>query len=99
MKLTEIDSKITNELKIVKPDEEDTFGIPRKQMPQIKEEHYPEFFEYLKEHGVSITNDQVPAKSLKPIQKEFSDKGVLKALLLRKNDKPVIASNDNYIVD
>lgn len=99
MKITELVEDITTELRIEKPDEEDTFGIPRKQMPQIKEEDYPEFFEYLKEHGVSITNDTVPARSLKPIQKDFSDKGVVKALMLRKNDKPVIASSDNYIVD
>lgn len=99
MKIRELDESIVKELRIEKPDEEDTFGIPRKEMPQIKEEDYPEFFAYLKDHGVSITDDTVPARSLKPIQKEFSDKGVVKALMLRKNDKPVIASSDNYIVD
>lgn len=99
MKLVDIDENITNELKIEKPDEGDTLGIPRKKMPQIKEHDYPEFLEYLKDNGVNITRDRVPARQLKPIQKEFSDKGVLKALMLRKNEKPVIASSDNYIID
>jgi hypothetical protein len=68
-------------------------------MPQIKEHDYPEFLRYLTKNGVGITRERVKANQLKPIQKEFSDKGVLKALLLRKNEKPVIASSDNYIID
>ena len=99
MKITEVADGITNELRIDKPDEGDTFGIPRKQMPQIKEEDYPEFFEYLKDNNVTIKNGKVPATSLKPVQKEFNDKGVVKALMLRANDKPIIASADNYIID
>lgn len=99
MKITDLDENITKELRIEKPSDDETLGVPRKQMPQIREEDYPEFLKYLKEHGVEISNDKVNARSLKPIQKEFSDKGVVKALLLRKNDKPVIASSDNYIID
>lgn len=99
MRLDEVDNSVTNELKIFKPDEDDTLGIPRRKMPQIKEHDYPEFLKYLKSNDVSITKERVKANQLKPIQKEFSDKGVLKALLLRKNEKPVIASSDNYIID
>jgi len=99
VKLTDIDESIANELRIEKPDASDTLGIPRRKMPQIKEHDYPEFLSYLKKNGVDITQERVKANQLKPIQKEFSDKGVLKALLLRKNEKPVIASSDNYIID
>jgi hypothetical protein len=99
MKIRELDETVVKELNIWKPDEDDTLGVPRKKMPQIKEQDYPEFFKYLKDRGVSTSNHSVLATSLKPVQKDFSDKGVVKALMLRKNDKPIIASSDNYIVD
>lgn len=89
--------KKVDELDIWKPDEDDTMGVPRGRMPQIDEQDYPEFFEYLKKNNVSLDKDRVDAKSLNPIQKEFTDQGVLKALA--KEEKPVIASSDNFIVD
>ena len=99
MKITDIDKHIISELKIQKPDASQTLGIPRKRMPQIKEQDYPEFLKYLEENGVTITRGRLPANQLKPVQKEFSDKGVMKALLKRDNEKPIIASSDNYIID
>lgn len=91
--------KPINELKIEKPDAKDTMGIKRNQMPQIATEDYPEFIDYLKDNGASFTKDTVHPKSLKAIQGEFSDSGVLKALKKRKLEKPIIASSDNYIID
>lgn len=88
-----------NELKVYQPPEEETLGIPRRQMPQVRSDDYPEFLSYLKDNGASIEVDRVPAASLKPIQKDFSDAGVLKALQLRDREKDVIASSDNYIID
>ena len=99
MRITDLDENIIDELKIEKPGASDTLGIPRKKMPQIKEHDYPEFLKYLEENGVTISRGRVPASQLKPIQKKFSDKGVMKALLKRKNEKPVIASSDDYIID
>ena len=87
------------EFKIVKPDTKDTMGIKRNQMPQVATKDYPEFLDYLKDNGATFTKDIVPADSLKAIQGEFSDQGVEKALRLSKIEKPIIASNDNYIID
>lgn len=86
------------ELKIDKP-VDDNWGIPRSQMPQIQTNDYPAFLDYLDSHGVNFVKDTVPAHSLKPIQGEFSDKGVEKALAKRKLDKPCIVSSDGHIID
>ena len=67
------------ELKIVKPDVKNQ-GVPRSKMPQIATEDYPEFLDYLKEKCGDISKKTMSAKDLKPIQKEFSDKGVIKAI-------------------
>ena len=77
-------------------------GIPRKKMPQIKSSDYPEFVDYLADNGASFTKETVPATSLKPVQKEFSKKGVEKQIKKLAKDgikKPVIASSDDYIMD
>jgi len=98
MKLKELDIK---ELRIDIPSGEG-MGIPRKQMPQIKSSDYPEFVDYLADNGASFTKETVPATSLKPVQKEFSKKGVEKQINKLAKDgvkKPVIASSDDYIMD
>jgi len=87
------------ELKIHKPDPKDTKGITRNKMPQVKKDDYPEFVEYLRDNGAKFAKEVVNPKSLKPIQSEFSDSGVIKALELEKIEKPIIASQDNYIID
>lgn len=86
------------ELKINRPDVKNQ-GIPRSKMPQIATKDYPEFLDYLKEKGGDINKKSMSAKDLKPIQNEFSDAGVEKAIAKGKLDKPVIASNDGYIID
>ena len=91
------------ELKIQKPDEKDTLGIERKYMPQIKTADYPEFIEYLEKNGARFKTETIPAADLKAMQKEFSDKGILKQLEKNLRDGPntkaVIASSDDYILD
>ena len=94
--------KKTNELKIVKPDSVDTKGLKRSQMPQIHKDDYNEFIDYLKDNGAEFTKQTMPAKQLKATQGEFSDKGVMKQIdkqLRGEARKPVIASQDNFIID
>ena len=86
------------ELRIVKPDVKNQ-GVARKDMPQIATKDYPEFLDYLKEKGGDIVKKTLNAKELKPIQSEFSDAGVEKAIAKGKLDKPIISSNDGYIID
>ena len=88
-----------HEFKIEKPKPEDTLGITRDKMPQIHKDDYPKFFEYLEQNGATISKETVSPKTLKPIQAEFSDAGMVKALKLNKLEKPIIASSDNYIID
>ena len=88
-----------DELRIVKPKPEDTLGIARIKMPQVAEKDYPEFFEYLKSFGATFKKETVIPKSLKPIQGEFSDYGMVKAIEKNKLDKSIIASSDDYIID
>lgn len=88
-----------HELKIFKPDPKDTMGIERKDMPQVEERDYPELFAYLAQHGGTVTPGRVDPRSLHPIQKEFSDEGVMVSMTSGKLDKPVIVSSDDYIID
>ena len=94
--------KTVRELKIVKPNSVDTKGFKRAEMPQIHKNDYNEFIDYLKDNGAKFTKQNMPAKQLKATQGEFSDKGVMKQLrkqLAGEPRKPVIASQDNYIID
>ena len=77
-------------------------GIPRSKMPQIKSKDYPEFVDYLAAKGATFSKESVPARSLTPVQNEFSKDGVMRAMqkeLSGVGDKPLIISSDNYIMD
>ena len=91
-----------DELKIEKPDSKDTKGIKRSEMPQVATKDYPEFIEYLKANGADFTKQVMPARQLKATQGEFSKDGVerqLDKMQAGTPKKPVIASQDNYIID
>ena len=91
-----------NELKIVKPDTKDTFGITRANMPQVAGKHYGELLDYLKDSGANFKMETVLANTLKAMQGEFSDAGIVKSLGKKmdgKGKKPIIASMDDYIID
>jgi len=92
-----------NELKIVKPNPKDTKGIKRSDMPQVSKKDYPEFFEYLKSNGATFEMQRdIPANTFKSTQGEFSDAGVERSmtkLLKGAKKKPIIVSQDNYIID
>jgi len=92
-----------NELKIVKPDFKDTKGIKRSDMPQVSKKDYPEFFEYLRANGATFEMQKdIPAKTFKSTQGEFSDAGVersMSKLAKGAKKKPIIVSQDNYIID
>jgi len=90
------------EFKMDIPKSKETLGITRDKMPQIASKDYDEFINYLKKNDVKMTKRKVPAKKLKPIQKEFSKGGVEKFMIRSIGGgvpKPLIASSDNYIID
>ena len=73
-------------------------GIARKDMPQIATKDYPHFIKYLHKNGVRLTKTRIFPDELKPVQKDFSKAGTMKALRKPK-EKPLIASSDNFIID
>jgi len=72
-------------------------------MPQIKGKHMKAFLSYLKNLGVAVQERSVPVKDLKATQKEILPKLVNEVLEdgfhKRSQDRPVLASQDNYILD
>ena len=80
-------------------------GITRDKMPQVKQDDYQEYKDYLKDNGVTLKPEVINAKDLKPMQSEFSDQGVEKQLRRNKekgegmNPKPLLASSDGFIID
>lgn len=87
-----------NSNELFKPEPQDTLGVPRDRMPQIHKDDYEDFLLYLKDKGGRFIKRVVPADELKATQKEFSDKGIMKAFG-KDEDKPILASSDNYIID
>ena len=79
--------------------------IPRTQLPQIKSTDVPEFMQWLETQGVASENiTDFDPKKLTPIQKEINlDKvaGMVakKGLDSLANDKPVMISSDNHLID
>jgi len=94
-----------HETEIIKPHPNDTLGVKRANMPQVHKDHYPEFIQYLKDHGARVAMRRVHARKLKPVQSEFSDAGVEKMMNNKDaskgttREKPLIVSSDNYIID
>jgi len=86
------------------PKAKDTLGVERRHMPQVASEHYKEYLAYLKDRGVVFKNGLADPDTLKPIQKEFSKKGIDKVLGKIEKEgvdhkKRIIVSRDGFIID
>lgn len=84
------------------PDITPTTGwIPRTQLPQIRRDDHPNFLQFLWGKGVEHTTTELPASELKPTQHSLNTDKIL-ALLDDPSDaldKPVLVSQDRYILD
>ena len=91
-----------DELKIEKSTDKN-LGIPRAEMPQVESKDYPELFKWFKKHGVELKKHDAEPASLKPVQNEFSDPGIVQSIEKGVGNtmpvKPIIASSDDYIID
>ncbi len=79
-----------------------SLGIERINMPQIARADHKEFFQVLKDKGISIKAENVSVTSLRPTQKEFDQARVDRltgAVWEHKATKPVLISKDNYVLD
>lgn len=79
--------------------ESGTKNIPRSEMPQIKAENRGAMVNFMKARGIEHMQDEVPAQSLKPTQKEFSPNKVAKAKEYQGGNRSILVSNDGYVLD
>lgn len=85
------------------PSKEDTMGIQRRSMPQIKGEDVPHFLKYLKTKGINVSHKEVHPNDLKATQVHFNQDKIntlidkLKSKTLE--DHPIITSNDDCVID
>lgn len=80
------------------PKETGTLGVPRAEMPQVKNEHRGAMVNFLNARGVGHEAVEVDAAQLKPTQAEFSPEKVEKA----KNEdgkRSILISSDGHIID
>lgn len=73
--------------------------LPREQMPQVRSMYMAEYLAYLKKHGVSSSEETVPAKNLKPTQGEINGD---KARAFDPNMFPNLrglCTADDYVLD
>lgn len=79
--------------------ESGTLGIPRSEMPQIKSVYRGALIQFLKSKGVDYTKENISTLSLKPTQAEYSPEKVEMAKTYLDNDRSILVSSDNYIID
>lgn len=80
---------------------ENSNGVQRHNMPQIKKVHHPKFIDFLLNDGIDVTYMQVAVTSLKPTQSEYNP---TKVKLFTTFDLEVLSSNviissDGYVLD
>jgi hypothetical protein len=75
-----------------------SLGLPRTDMPQVAQKDHPNFMSFLKGRGVDHEKISIPARSLKPTQREIDWKKV-SGLGNIVHDKPLIVSSDNFVAD
>jgi hypothetical protein len=80
-------------------DDSGSLKIPRANMPQIKAEHRGAMTQFMNARGVTHTQEEVPADSLRPTQAEFSPAKVKKAIGYEGGDRSILVSADNYVLD
>lgn len=78
-----------------------SLGVSRKDMPQISSKDIGEFMTYLKDKGVASTSSVIDVSKIGMTQKDINVDKVKDLLGVEKSNlaKPVIISNDNYILD
>ncbi len=81
------------------PPETGTLGVPRAEMPQIRQQHRGPLVNFLAARGVTHEADEVPADSLRPTQLEFSPEKAEAAAERDPGDRSVLVSADGRVLD
>jgi uncharacterized protein (DUF1015 family) len=77
-------------------------GVKREDMPQITQNDLPKAISIMKDNDIKFDVVKSPLSTLKPYQKDYQKdkvKSIYKDLTTIEDIKPIIISNDNYIVD
>lgn len=77
----------------------ETMGVPRAEMPQIKAGDRASLVQFVRARGVSNTQETVDPASLQPTQLEYSPSKVAKAREFVGEDRAILVSSDNRIID
>ena len=80
-------------------DESGTLNVPRAEMPQVKAENRGALVNFLNAKGIEHQHEIVPASSLKPTQLEYSQAKVDKANSFEGNNRSILISSDNHVLD
>ena len=101
VEMLEKDSIIAKVLQKIKVPSKENLDIPRRNMPQIKRKHMDKFKDWLEDQKIKVKETSIPAKDLKPTQKDFNIKKVKELLDTNseKLNKMLLVSKDNYILD
>lgn len=81
------------------PEESGSLNIPRAAMPQIKSAHRRAMVQFLKGRGITHAQEEVLPTSLKPTQAEFSPEKVNKARSFDGEQRSILVSSDDHVVD
>lgn len=76
--------------------------IPREEMPQVQAKDLPHFLTWLGKNGVETKETSIPVTDLKYAQGELHLDKIRELLKKGKEEqleKPIIVSNDNYVLD
>lgn len=86
---------------IIKNIEKYSLDIDRKNMPQVSEKDMPDFISYLEDSGITVKKQGIEVSKLKATQKHINPEKVIGLMTNApdKLNKPLVASNDNYILD
>jgi hypothetical protein len=76
-------------------------NLPRRNMPQILQKNFKEYLEWLDSEGIGVEELKVNGADLKPSQLDINEDKVKKMVVEVPDnlDKPIIISNDGYVVD
>lgn len=78
-----------------------TLGVPREQMPQVRSEHRGALANFLKARGMDWKEEEVSPSSLKPTQADFEQSRVEKAASMagEPDQRRILISSDNRVID
>lgn len=83
--------------KLIHP--QNSLGIKRADLPQIRAEHVHEFLDGLRKEGISVEEGEIRVGDLKPAQAELNQDNMDRLDETKAAQSPIITSSDGYVLD